>query len=328
MTHKNTRQSGFSLIELMVAITIGLIVSGAVASIFVQSRESYSQNDEINYIQDNGRYALNLLANDLEVAGLFGGMSSPATITYETDPTVDNYLLAGIECGKASKFINGVPSWTYDATMAISYSKSPSSSVVALDYPCVPSFQAGSDFLTVKRVRGDPVTAALSPDTVYLYTDRSSGVFHTSKVALPSNMTAWEYFVNLYYIDNNTLKKVYLTYDSNTKAYIMKETDVAQGIEKFHVVFGIDTTTDLDSIPEYYTSTPSATELAAAVTARVYVLARGSKQMTGYTNAKTYQLGDVTVDYSTTGKSDGYYRRVFSTAVGLRNLAMVSKFSD
>jgi type IV pilus assembly protein PilW len=328
MRYIKKSQTGLSLVELMVAMTIGLIVSGAVATIFIQSKASYSQNDEINFLQDNGRYVLNVLAHDLEVAGFFGGMAAPDTILFETDPSVDDYLIGSgnLECGKATKYINSVASWTYDATMPIGYHSSPDSSVVAFNYPCVSGFQAGSDFLSIKRVRGNPVTASLEAHKVYLYTDRSEGEFHTSTVALPSTMTAWEYYVHLYYLKDNTLKKMYLGWDDTNNRFAMYETDLAEGIEKFHIVFGIDDDNDSDTTADYYTSSPDAAELNSAVTARVYVLARGSKEMQGYTNAKSYQLGDLTINYSS--NSDGYYRRVFSTAVVLRNPIMLNKFSD
>jgi hypothetical protein len=265
-------------------------------------------------------------------------MAAPDTITFETVPNdpedpndnPDYYLIGNgnFECGSAIKTINGVASWTYDATMPIGYHSSPDSSVVANKYPCVSGFQADSDFLTIKRVRGNPVAAHddLEEHKVYLYTDRSEGEFHTKITSLPSTMTAWEYFVSLYYLKDNTLKKMYLDWDSNNSQYAMYETDLAEGIEKFHIVFGIDDDADSDTIADYYTSNPSIIELNSAVTARVYVLARGSKEMQGYTNAKSYQLGDITINYSS--NSDHYYRRVFSTAVVLRNPIMLNKFSD
>lgn len=338
MKHIKTSQTGLSLVELMVAMTIGLVVSGAVATIFIQSKQSYSQNDEINFLQDNGRYALNTLAHDLEVAGFFGGMAAPDTITFQTVPNDPNdpddnpdfYLIGSgnLECGTATKFIDGVGSWTYDATNPIGYLSAPTSTAVAANFPCVSAYQTGSDFLTVKRVRGNPVTtdSALEDHKVYLYTDRSEGEFHTSITELTSNMRAWEYYVHLYYLKNNTLKKMYLGWDNTTNKFAMYETDLAEGIEKFHIVFGIDDDADSDTIADYYTSSPSVEELNSAVTARVYVLARGSKEMQGYTNAKSYQLGDITINYSS--NSDSYYRRVFSTAVVMRNPIMLNKFSD
>ena len=323
MKTTHTFQTGLSLVELMIAMTLGLIVSGTVATIFLQSKASYTQNDEINYIQDNGRYALNAIAHDLEVADFWGGIVAPDAITFETNPVVDDYLVGGFECGKATKSINSVLSWTYDATNAINYHTSPDPSVVAVNYPCVAGFQTDSDFLTVKRVRGLGTTA-LEAHKVYLYSDGSDGQFHTNSVALSGTQTAWEYYANLYYIKDNNLIKMYLGWDDINSEYAMFETELAEGIERFHVVFGIDN--GFDTTADYYTSSPTPTELEKAVYARIYVLARASKEINGYTNAKSYELGDVTISYLS--NTDGYYRRVFSTSVVLRNARIINRISE
>lgn len=329
MKHIKSNQTGLSLVELMIAITLGLIVSGAVATIFLQSKASYSQNDEIGYLQDNGRFALNTIAHDLELAGFFGGMAAPGTIVFETDSTVDDYLMAGIECGPATKVINGTASWTYDARSAINYRSGPvTDTVVAAQFPCIAGYQSDSDFLTIKRVRGNKITDKndLAENTVYLYTNRSEGAFNTKDVELQSYQTAWEYIANLYYIKDNTLKKMYLGWDDINGNFNMFETDMAEGIEKFHILWGIDSQGEgaEGTAADYYTSSPSNTELRNAVTARVYVLARSSKEVNGYSNEKSYQLGDISINF--TLNSDGYYRRVFSTAVALRNPIMLNTF--
>lgn len=90
---------------------------------------------------------------------------------------------------------------------------------------------------------------------------------------------------------------------------------MAEGVENFHIQFGIDGG-DADQAADYYTGAPSATELDDAVSARIYVLIRSRQATPGYTNTKTYHLGDVAVDPN---PDDGFYRRVYSTTVQLRN---------
>ena len=76
---------------------------------------------------------------------------------------------------------------------------------------------------------------------------------------------------------------------------------------------GIDT--DSDGYANAYTGTPTAVQLAAAVTARVYVLVRTQTTIAGYVNDKTYRLGGATVGPF----NDGFYRRVYTSTVVLRN---------
>src|SRR5579885_55657 len=67
-----TRQRGLSLVELMIALTLGLIVVGSVIAIFLSSKQSYGTNTALGEIQDNSRVAFELLARDIRQAGLTG----------------------------------------------------------------------------------------------------------------------------------------------------------------------------------------------------------------------------------------------------------------
>ena len=65
-------QRGISLVELMVSVVIGLVViAGALQVVFSSKREFLDQN-ELQFIQTNSRYALELLRNDLLMAGYMG----------------------------------------------------------------------------------------------------------------------------------------------------------------------------------------------------------------------------------------------------------------
>lgn len=66
---------GLSLIELMIAITIGLIITAAVAQLFVTSRSAYTMEENMARVQENGRFAMQFLADDIRMAG-YAGCSS------------------------------------------------------------------------------------------------------------------------------------------------------------------------------------------------------------------------------------------------------------
>lgn len=63
---------GFSLIELLVAMLIGLLVLAGVIQVVVNSKRSFIDNQEISFIQDNTRYALDIIVKDLRSAGYRG----------------------------------------------------------------------------------------------------------------------------------------------------------------------------------------------------------------------------------------------------------------
>ncbi len=65
-------QRGFSLIEMMVSITLGLILLAGVLSIFLSSKVTYLANEKTSRLQENGRVALDFLTHDLRSSGYMG----------------------------------------------------------------------------------------------------------------------------------------------------------------------------------------------------------------------------------------------------------------
>jgi len=63
------RQRGFSMVELMVAITLGLLLTGGVVSVFVGSRSAYQATAGVGDMSDSGRFALNLIGESVRGAG-------------------------------------------------------------------------------------------------------------------------------------------------------------------------------------------------------------------------------------------------------------------
>jgi type IV pilus assembly protein PilW len=63
------RQRGFSLVELMVALVLGLLVIGGVGGVFLSQRELYRQNENLARMQESARYAFEVMARSLREAG-------------------------------------------------------------------------------------------------------------------------------------------------------------------------------------------------------------------------------------------------------------------
>jgi type IV pilus assembly protein PilW len=58
-------QKGFTLIELMIAITLGLILSAGMINLFVNSNQIYRVNENMSRLQENARFAMSFLARDI-----------------------------------------------------------------------------------------------------------------------------------------------------------------------------------------------------------------------------------------------------------------------
>lgn len=62
-------QAGLTLVELMVAMAIGMLLILAVSNIFLAQRQAYRVNENLAHMQDSGRTAFELMARELREAG-------------------------------------------------------------------------------------------------------------------------------------------------------------------------------------------------------------------------------------------------------------------
>lgn len=63
---------GFSLIELMVSMVLGLLIVGGATTVFLSNRQTYASTENLSRMQENGRVAFELIARDLREAS--GGL--------------------------------------------------------------------------------------------------------------------------------------------------------------------------------------------------------------------------------------------------------------
>ncbi len=76
--------AGLTLVELMVAITIGLIILAAVVRLFATSRATYTLEEGLARVQESGRFAMEFLSQDIRMAG-YAGCSANLTGTQVTN---------------------------------------------------------------------------------------------------------------------------------------------------------------------------------------------------------------------------------------------------
>ena len=80
-------QHGVSLIELMVALSIGLFLLAGAVTVFGKTRDLYRTNDASARLQETARYAMGTIEADLRMANYWGLMSRADLI--ENGPALD-----------------------------------------------------------------------------------------------------------------------------------------------------------------------------------------------------------------------------------------------
>jgi len=327
------RRSGFSLVELLVAMTIGILVSSIVITLYVQIGRNFRFDERYAAMQENGRFSLQMLSNDLSMVDFWGRISATDTISSTLTATANS-------CEDAISMFDPASPVLY-----INYHASPP---ILQFTPCTAVTdvqQVNAGMLAIKRVSGIETASvfvdeadsdgdgnvtevistgvsSLTLGSVYLRANATSGsLINTAgpSAGPPTGQSDWEYtpvlyFVRAYYdtVGDGVPALCRMSLTSGATTFALPEC-IAEGIEDLHVQFGIDT--DADGYANLYLGEPTTAQIASAVTAQIFVLARPSSADPFYTNNKTYQLGDVTRGPF----NDGFFRRVYSTTVMLRN---------
>ena len=336
-----SRMNGFTLVELMIALTLGLIVIAALVGVFVTSNRSYRQNEALASVQDNARFALDALSRDLAMAGYWGGVRP---IDAGDQLRLSTSALAAGDCGSGTTVALGTPIVFRDHTLAVADA--------ATDFSClnVAQLQANSDLVLLRRVSGEPAmeltltttAGAMTNGRAYLKTNRSTGSLFAAtttgnidtasdgvdaaaassgctpsapSAGDPTPVQVYAYTPQVYYVRNflrtagdglPVLCRRFLN-----PALVMEEDCLAEGVESLQLEWGIGSTA-----VERYVSTPTVAQLAQARTVRIHLLVRSTERNTqGSGDAKRFTLGNLD-----TTPAASTLRRAFSTTVQLKNL--------
>jgi type IV pilus assembly protein PilW len=112
---KPHNQTGLTLLEIMIALLLGVFLIAGFLQIFASNKQSYRLAEGQSRLQENGRYALELLSHDIRLTGFMGcsgvraangGVPANPTVI-ANDPLVAPFAHAGIPAVVAVSIITG-----------------------------------------------------------------------------------------------------------------------------------------------------------------------------------------------------------------------------
>ncbi len=185
------RARGVTLIELMVALVIGLVLIGGALAVFMESRQTARVNQTMARLQENGSFAADELARSVELAGYWGQNNATGRVANRTIRVSGSLTDSANALYGASTLTN--PGSDCSNTTFPSYSDlhrpldgldaSPtvtnafSNAAAQFQYAtCAPGYVAGTDVLITRYV--EPTATAsgsLDNTTVYIRSDPVSG---------------------------------------------------------------------------------------------------------------------------------------------------------
>jgi type IV pilus assembly protein PilW len=305
-THRTPGRAGMlglSLIELMAALTIGLLLIAGALTVFMQSRNTYRTSDTAARMQETARYAFDILEPDVRLAGFWGMKKGPAAVT-DTVPvasiTPNNCATAAGWLGDASKYITG-----FDGDGALTSWGS---------MACTPTGRnMNSDVLIVRRASGE--TSALDVNKVQVQSNRAQATVFTSATA-PGGYAAWpaaetrDMVCNVYYIGTDNGQPALRRWALRGKN--MVDEPIIPGVQDMQVQYGIDANGD-GAADKYVNANLIGT--ASVVSARIWLLVRAESDEQGYSNSINYQYANANI----AAANDKRRRILMSKTIQIRN---------
>ncbi len=86
MIHKIKKYKGLTLVEVMIAVVIGLIIMAGVMQIYLSNKKTYRMTEGLSRLQENGRFATHFLVQDIRMAGFQGCKSRSSAVTTIASP--------------------------------------------------------------------------------------------------------------------------------------------------------------------------------------------------------------------------------------------------
>jgi type IV pilus assembly protein PilW len=165
-----SHQQGLSLVELMVAVAIGLFLLAGAITIFTNSKRTYVEQEDMSRIQENLRYALDTVSRDLRSAGYFscGTAIDDTKLNNTLGATTGTLLdtaaggLEGMEGSATTK--TWLPSGnTSDVTASVFGS----TDGITIRHAGGPAWEVSDPFAANESVDVNNVTSAYTADSTY-----------------------------------------------------------------------------------------------------------------------------------------------------------------
>lgn len=322
MNAMSRRERGLSLVELMVALAIGLFLLAGAVSVFAKTRDLYRSNELASRLQENARFAMSMLEADLRMASYWGLINN--AIDIRNAPANPGDVPTGMDAALQGALNACGPSWAVDVERYLEAADA--------DYPlaCDPESDvvAGSDLLTIRHAQaavianlagsGGQVKIAASRSGGELFTDTTSPINFAPPLAEPRAVVVHSYYVAQ---ESDTraatpsLRRKRLGFAGG--APTVEDDEIIPGIEDLQLQIGWDVNGDQNA--DFYTD-PAEPGVgvpanAAAVSVRAWLMVRSETPEIGFVDDRTYNYAN-RLNYA---PADNLRRLLVSKTIMLRN---------
>ncbi len=351
-----THQFGFSLVELMVALLLGLFLAGGVTAMYLSSKQTYRINENLSRLQESLRFSLEFMSRDIRMAGYMPCRYTTDTsnvINGNTDWYLDffNFGIRGYE-GGVSAFPTEISSDVAAGTDAIALLKG------GIYAASIAIHEDSSNKLTLNNPF--PANEFDQGEIAVICDPRQSSIFQIS--ASSSSLETLEYGSNsgiapgnlttdvgiygedaqitpyrpvIYYVapssnnpNINSLRRrsLQVRLTGGIETAVMDEEELLEGVESMQILYGIDI--DNDQITDRFVAANdvAAAEWSSVITVRLGLLLSTGEEVATQIDTDVYSVAGTKISYSTTPShpADQKLRYVVNTTINLRNRIAVN----
>jgi type IV pilus assembly protein PilW len=290
------KQSGFTLIELMISLSLGVAISWVVLDVSLNAMRNSRDIIATGDVIEKGVYLGDLLKREIKHAGFYGRITSTNIVLSPDSPQTDWCTVTPTKRHLTTPVfgINNITSLCTDTGLLVD-----------------------SDVLMIRRASTAVAPSLLVAAQHYIQSNFDDVILATG-VAANFTLTGMdgttlapihEFYQDVYYVDS----------DKNFKRRRLvngeiEDEPLIEGVDDFQVQYGIDT--DADNIADTFTTTPLSNDYSGwqnVKTVTVSLLISG--ETVSQPDAKTYQYAD-----KTNGPfNDKRKRRLFSFVVAVGN---------
>ncbi len=349
-------QKGFSVIELMIALLLGLFLVSGVTAMYISSKQTYRMTDNLARIQESLRYSVEFISRDVRMAGYLPCRFPPIVNNAVTNGTSTWFLdffnsgIRGYE-GGTSTFPTEISSDVVSGSDALAILKGGLYSIsVGLLDDSTNVFTVQGAFPANEFQQGE-LAIACDPRQASLFQIQSSNAgsstvdgtisFANNTNIAPGNVTTAigsygddaliaPYEPVIYFIapstqnpNINSLKKRYLQARTigGVETAVMWEEELIEGVETMQILYGLDVNNDQIADRFETAASIAATEWLNVISVRLGLLMATGEEVVTQADTSTYNVAGTLISDSSTPAhaGDKKLRYVVNTTINLRN---------
>lgn len=333
-------QSGISLVEILVSLVISLFLLGGIIQVYLGSTTTYKFANALSQVQENGRFAMDTITQDLRAAGDWGCINfNPRNVTIINNTTIQNIQntlvpAVGVIAPTLDFITNPPISGTNNAgglgttdTITISGSKPGQANITSpFRVPGATNVRvnntslfAANDIALITRCGSNDLTIAAEAD-----------IFRVTSVDTTNSQLNHATALSQQYENDAVIKRLQTVTYTIGAGSIVDATGVAEpalfrsefannqelieGVENMQILYGVDTNND--NYANQYVTSNNAGTFRNVVSIRIMLLVRSTEDFV------TDQSQVIPFPFSTSpdaNPGDRRIRQVFTSTIALRN---------